>query len=373
MSEALYIFDIAAAPQFKASTPHELMRAIEALQEKKVGVNQRFLSLATALEQRFPTREQMQNAQENGEDSVWDSSPLREAQQEDEAVWNFGLPYKARDEVTLAVVELAGPLGLGVYDDQLGLGFLPNDVIVPASRRTEWQREVVRIVQIQRSTLANVHQRNFAVMERFLGELGFKPAPMSNWATKTCPVFEREVAAGKQRLDFLLQLNRGSYKYTVTLKGAGGLFEAIRIETDTMGTSGLDWPWAYVVQTRYVTAIGSPFWADIPVDFPKQLKAMLEFVRDRLMPVAEKLSTLRGIHDYLRETPELNGIKSGHPRRNGYTRLISAWLFDSNYEEEVSAHREAVDRLENDKERHVYQGHIERLVAHLEAKVPRLV
>ena len=69
---------------------------------------------------------------------VWGGDPLKEAQDNDQAIFSLRLPQADRVALLRLVVDTATTLGLTVLDEQLGMVFLPSGAVFPEEHAKSW-------------------------------------------------------------------------------------------------------------------------------------------------------------------------------------------------------------------------------------------
>jgi len=69
---------------------------------------------------------------------VWGGDPLKEAQDNDRAIFSLRLPQADRVALLRLVVDTATALGLTVLDEQLGMVFLPSGAVLPEEHAKSW-------------------------------------------------------------------------------------------------------------------------------------------------------------------------------------------------------------------------------------------
>src|SRR5207253_306412 len=82
--------------------------------------------------------------------AVWPSDPAAEAQALTRAVWAVGIPDDDRVRIAHFVVERATALGLTVFDDQLGMAFLPSGQVLPPEKAEIWAGLTRELAQEQK-------------------------------------------------------------------------------------------------------------------------------------------------------------------------------------------------------------------------------
>ena len=139
MSHSIYIFwqkiDNSPPPRTLADFGALLGRYEKLrIEQLEPGWSKMYVLLARELVRRFPWKPEADR--DESDDIVWLNDPVAEAQQLERAVWNFELPWESESfvKVMAHVQLLAKPLNLLLYDDQVGIGFLPDGTMVPLDR-----------------------------------------------------------------------------------------------------------------------------------------------------------------------------------------------------------------------------------------------
>lgn len=126
MSRAITLIDLQASPSGEPASIADFGDLLVALQGQGPAPNPKFVDFARRLlsdHAGFP----------------WVGHPLAMAETLAGSLWNFELPPADPVRAMRHVVEAAQSAGLAAYDDELGLGFLPDARVVPAERGQEWE------------------------------------------------------------------------------------------------------------------------------------------------------------------------------------------------------------------------------------------
>ena len=78
-------------------------------------------------------------------EAFWGSDPRQSAAACTAAVYRLCLPSKAGMEQLTPVVEAAARRGLVVFDDEIGMCFLPDGTIYPEDMREVWQSDLAEL------------------------------------------------------------------------------------------------------------------------------------------------------------------------------------------------------------------------------------
>jgi hypothetical protein len=113
---------------------------------------------------------------------VWQGDPIAIAQSWAGAVWPFSLPDGDRVAVMRALVDQATALGLVVFDDQLGMAFLPGGQVLPTEMASQWA-DLKRQLDDAPAPLtkAEVRQLMATYLREMLKKHGFVPRKSTRW------------------------------------------------------------------------------------------------------------------------------------------------------------------------------------------------
>lgn len=69
---------------------------------------------------------------------AWGGDPLKEAQDNEQAIFSLRLPQADRVALLRLVVDTASAQGLAVLDEQIGMVFLPSGAVLPEGHAKSW-------------------------------------------------------------------------------------------------------------------------------------------------------------------------------------------------------------------------------------------
>lgn len=105
-----------------------------ALQMSGAPANKKFVALVEELLKHHPS----QACDPACTHLVWGGDPLKEAQDNDQAIFSLRLPQADRVALLRLVVDTATAQGLAVLDKQLGMVFLPSGAVLPEEHAKSW-------------------------------------------------------------------------------------------------------------------------------------------------------------------------------------------------------------------------------------------
>ena len=161
------------------------------LQQRKAPINPKFVEFARQLVASYPSQKS------DPANAVWVGDPVGEAQTCDDAVFSISLPPVNRLGLLRLVADTATALGLTVYDDQIGMAFLPTGVVLPNEHAEAWKREKQQMdVAPKPKTKAQMIKYLSEYWTPFFAIYGFKPVEKSAEGFK----FERAIENGTQTI-----------------------------------------------------------------------------------------------------------------------------------------------------------------------------
>lgn len=194
MSHSIYLYDPSQAALAQPRSLADFGDVLLALQDRSPGPNARFQRFAHLLLAGAAT------------DWEWPGDPAATARTHAGALWNFDLPHDDPVRAMRRVIDCAVAAGLAAYDDQIGLGFLPDGRVIPAEREAEWRASVEAIdEEPRRKTTAAMRRELRAAMEAALAASGFAFDGPTAKARKADVVFFRPIEGGHQAIDAYLQ------------------------------------------------------------------------------------------------------------------------------------------------------------------------
>jgi len=328
MSQSIYIVDLQSLNLRQPETVGEFWTLIEGQQGKSATVNPRYLALAHHIVERYPGPE--------SPDSVWLRSPVQEAEKLKETIWHLELPAEERMAVTAHLVKQGNALGLALYDDQLGMAFLPSGAVIPEARQSEWECFVEELKNHQRPSKAQIRKKMHALFQQRLAPYGFVPleGPVNSEVT----YYRREVPDGWQRILIHIRELYGEYRCEARVAGCCQLVHAICEATlGRKNTLGVDIDYDF-----------DPSDLEIPpgiwrIETEDQIRALFETVETKVLPCLDRIKDLEGLN-WLHNHPDAYATVGRIVRKSRYTALICAYLMsDAGFAERA---REFAERAE---------------------------
>jgi len=320
MSQTIYIIDLDRLGLPAPRLLSELWGMIEGMQEQRAGPNSKFVELARRLVAKFPEQGVGATGADPGvHDSIWLSSPVKEAEKIEAAVWVLGLPRERWADVLVSVVEEGTKLGLALLDDSIGLGFLPDGRVIPEERREEWEQFQQEATLLRRPTKAQIRKKVGQLLEKRLAIHGFVrvPVPKVRYFEGVDGMFDRPVEAGLQRIDFTIRERYDEFSCEVFFRGYCPAIRAIH--NAAFGISLPDEYPDYAFGLSYL----DPSKYRYEVDTDEQIEALWRSLETAGLSSLDGARDLRGI-DWLHNHPE--SLPGPSVRESEYTGLISAYL-----------------------------------------------
>ncbi len=166
MSYTLCVWD--AARHVPLPTSHtEAFEIMDRLRTVHDAPNPKLATLGTALLACYDALP-MDARPKGGVRGFWGSDPSRDAGDCTVAVYRVIIPADECIERIAAVVTASASLGLVVYDDEIGMCFLPDGTIYPESMREGWAFDLAELTAPPRDPNAP-DVRNF--LQKFFGAL----------------------------------------------------------------------------------------------------------------------------------------------------------------------------------------------------------
>ncbi len=129
----IYIW-VQSKDQPEPTTFEAASQTMLALQTSDAPANAKFVALVEELLKHHPS----QACDPGCTHLVWGGDPLKEAQDNDQAIFSLHLPQADRVALLRLVVETATAQGLTVFDAQIGMVFLASGVVLPEEHATSW-------------------------------------------------------------------------------------------------------------------------------------------------------------------------------------------------------------------------------------------
>ena len=166
MSYSIYLYDPSQTTKGAPRTIADFDVILADLQDRHPGRSAKFQRFAGLLAERIRSGDE--------EVGAWRTDPVATAKELTSALWNLDLPAADPMRAMRHVVECATASGLAAYDDETGLGFLPDGRVVPAERQQEWEdaRDALSDESLVQ-TRPQLRQKLEARLVRILGGKGF--------------------------------------------------------------------------------------------------------------------------------------------------------------------------------------------------------
>lgn len=306
MPQSIYIFDLERHALPLPRDVKDFSVLLEALGGREDTRNPKFMQLGMRLDMRFS----------GAKPSIWLNNPIEEAMSLRQAVWHFELPPADAHSVFLAVVEMADSLGLVVYSDDVGVGFLPGGIIIPADAAMvaparpveagEPFREPSHAIRVLQPLLAQcLAPAGFATME-------------SEWPEYM--VFGRTVGTMRQKISLRVL----SY---LTLDGSLSVYHdsVTAVYTSAIGRPYEHEPVAMHLDIDFFHP-GLDVLLNWNIEHTGHIPLLLALLRDKLIPLANLCSDLRGI-DQVMSDPTMSEVRTVYPSAPVWSRPIGASSF----------------------------------------------
>jgi hypothetical protein len=163
MSYDLWTWDSAKHPA-PTATFADVTKTFLDLQEVIDGPNPKFVEFARQLVARYPSSDMFKLGDPDALDSVWAGNPVIQAQTEEQALFGISLYGENRLAVMRHFVEAANTVGLTVFDDQLGMAFLPNGQVLPPEAQAQWAA-VKQELASQSAPISKAQMRKIAISQ----------------------------------------------------------------------------------------------------------------------------------------------------------------------------------------------------------------
>jgi hypothetical protein len=134
------------------------------LQEVNDGLNPMFVEFARQLVARYPSSDMFAAGDRDALDSVWAGNPLNQAKKEERALFGISLLGDDKLGVMRHLVQVANAAGLTVFDDQLGMAFLPNGQVLPPEAQAHWA-VVKQELAAQSAPISKAQMRKIAISQ----------------------------------------------------------------------------------------------------------------------------------------------------------------------------------------------------------------
>jgi hypothetical protein len=342
MSYDFRIWDLAGVQE--PADFEEAGRVMQTKEKEKGSTNPKFAALADKMVATHP-------------EAGWAGNPRKEARELDGAVWAFSLPNDRHDEILLSIIESAKRLGLVVYDDQMGVHFLPSGkTLMVAKLAEQWKNVKPNSDPAPRKpTLAETHKMIKQRLGEVLEKHNFKPVKK----TKTGPDFVRSIQAGTQEFSIIVRDFGGRHECVIHASvysdAISRVLEALHSPHPSLshlhipfkpfpciGFNVLSFEPAIINKNGKQELV-----RNIDAENEGDIERTLKIIEDKSIPVLDSSSTDRGIDQVINDA-SLYHFPTAHPNdwkslseccraggAGGKSALISAWLVNNKKFDEV--------------------------------------
>ena len=298
MSNGIYIID----PKRHGIALPEALADFGAILEKFAGVqdtvNPAFVELGRRLEAGLPP-------------GSWLSSPAREASEVRSALWNLGLPDIEMLAAERLIAESVRELGLIAYDDQVGIGFLPDGRIAPEDMRAVWEETLASVDAGERvDGIGGFGKYVLAPLQEILAPAGFK---LEKKANSESHHFVRTLDALRQEITIRpMRYGEIEMHFAVYHDGLKALWKALQ-----PGTT-YEIP-AYFLDLGIFNP-GPDLFPRWYIEHPRDMLPIVELMQRKAIPLANFCRDLHGL-DQLMNDDSADAIRSPKGRLPGKHRV----------------------------------------------------
>jgi hypothetical protein len=360
MSHSIYIFDTERLKLPRPYTIALLWNHIQKFRDEPAPVNPRYVELASTMLEEFPTREMLVERGEDERDSVWLNSPLNEARQITQAVWHMDLPTDQGPQVLAKLVKYGTQLGLTMYNDQLGIGFLPDGGVIPSERAEEWEAFQEEAESIERPTKAQMRSKMRKLFADRLASHGFSSGEIPTRSGFDA-FYRRQTDDDWQAVGFRVENWYDTFVCEVRLYGCSAAVRAINDAAFGLVTEPFD-----IFSSNYSFQLNGAEWprhSSFEIESEEQVDELFDRLLNKAMPLLDKARTVAGLN-WLLHDPEAEFL-GRYLRDTEYASLICAWLTnDACFEERVRRFAQ-IEAEEAQRPNGRPAGRLARLLTHL--------
>lgn len=365
MSRSIYIIDLLALDLPEPDSIEEFMGMIQPWLRKSAPHNPRFVAMAERVVAKFPDPEVG--------DREWIDSLVDDAREGNRAVWHLGLPTRDTMSVVAELVRQGTETGLSLYDDQLGLGFLPGGQVIPPEREEEWELFLQALdEQEPRPTLKQMRRKMRLLFGQHLVPHGFAFSDYTNEDIRyhsdidEFAYYRRQHPEGWQWIRVEVRHLYGRYSCDVRISGmCKQVNDILEAATDTALSRN------YAFREYQTTSPGYAPFNDIESD--EKIAAGFAFVENKVMPLLDRMRTLEGLN-WACNHPDAFDTVGKHLRQGLYSSLVCAWLLrDPAWDERVEwFSQRAVQLAEGNPLNSHHPAKLQRLLTYLREQVKPL-
>ncbi|TXT38984.1 MAG: Uncharacterized protein FD135_2518 [Comamonadaceae bacterium] len=276
------------------TTLEEAGRSMLELEKTRPGVNPKFIALAQKMIEGHTYSAMYPSGDRAAQDATWLGNPVQQAKELAKAVWAVELPEEDRVGMLRFMVDNATGLGLAVFDEQIGMAFLPGGIVLPQAQRAMWDGLKEEMASMPEPTT--------------------KPQMRKAMLAKVTPIFERHGFEARKSKEFDMEFFR-------TVEDGASQRVVVRVE----GTSPdfRYWVCAYGYDSRIrsiveavcdIDVFSSPDIFYMPlgligglpggggvvdIDSNDKVRLMLSALESRLIPALNLARCLQGLDELL--------------------------------------------------------------------------
>lgn len=271
----------------------------------------------------------------------WLGDPVASTRSLASAVWNFDLPPWDPIRAMRHVVEAARAAGLAAYDDNLGIGFLPDGRVVPPERQQEWE-DLVDALDEEADAKAQLNAKLRAAMELILGPLGFLQDEALAKRDQADISFSRSVEGGHQKVNVFVAGASPAFRSAIHLTGYVDAVSRIFERTLESPFPGHGRTFGFELRNLTSDYDMTPLWLE-PQD---RFQGTMNLLAEKAVPLMARASTPAGV-DWLMND-EASPLRDHMRRRCTVGALATAFVagnprFESVARELVEAAKTKVD------------------------------
>jgi len=272
----------------------EAGRTMLELEKTRPGVNPKFIALAQKMVEGHTYSAMYPSGDRAAQDATWLGNPVQQAKELEKAVWAVELPEEDRVGMLRFMVDTATGLGLAVFDEQIGMAFLPGGIVLPQAQRALWDGLKEEMASTPAPTT--------------------KPQMRKAMLAKVTPIFERHGFEARKSKEFDMEFFRtvedgASQQVVVRVEGTGPDFDYwvwargydSRIRSIVEAACDTD-----VFSLPHIFSISLGLIGNLPggggnvgIGNNDKVRLMLSALESRLIPALNLAHSLRGLDELL--------------------------------------------------------------------------
>lgn len=281
----------------------EVGRIMLELEKTKPGVNPKFVALAQKMIECHTYSDMYPSGDRAAADATWLGNPVRVAKEWEKGVWGVELPSEDTVGILRFMVDSATGLGLTVFDEQIGMAFLPGGVVLPQQQRAMWDGLKVEMASAPaRKTTAQVRKAIVAKVTPIMLRNGFEPRKSRDRDFE----FFRMVEGGASQVfgGTVIARRYGQFDMSSASRGydqrISNIVEAA-CDANVMKLNALknfcEDPTIFFWSLEGVNV--SPGGVSAPINSDDQIQNILVALEEKLIPVLDLARSLRGLDELL--------------------------------------------------------------------------